>query len=100
MKMKQMILAVIMLMALTACKNSLKESAEMIDLPRSETPENVSKAMDDFFEQAAKDSMDIHSVMIVRDGCVIFSYCTNNKGVLQIEGSLLRKVRFPPSISS
>ena len=73
MKMKQMILAVIMLMALTACKNSLKESAEMIDLPRSETPESVSKAMDDFFEQAAKDSMDIHSVMIVRDGSVIYS---------------------------
>ena len=62
------------LMAMTACKNSVKESAEIIDLPRSETPESVAKAMDGFFEQAAKDSMDIHSVMIVKNGHVIYSH--------------------------
>ena len=71
------IFAVLALMALTACKNNVKEPAEMIDLPRVETPDSVSKAMDGFFEQAAADSMDIHSVMIVRDGSVIYSRWQN-----------------------
>ena len=66
-KMRKTFFAVLVLMALTACKN-VKETAEMIDLPRAETPDSVAKAMDGFFEQAATDSMDIHSVMIVRDG--------------------------------
>ena len=65
--------AVLVLMALTACKNNVKKTAEIIDLPRAETPDSVAKAMDGFFEQAAADSMDIHSVMIVRDGSVIYS---------------------------
>ena len=73
MKMRKSFFAVLVLMALTACKNNVKETAEMIDLPRAETPNDVAKAMDDFFEQAAADSMDIHSVMIVRDGNVIYS---------------------------
>ena len=73
MKMKQTILAVMMLMTLTACKSNVKESAEIIDLPRAETPDSVAKAMDAFWGQAANDSMDIHSVMIVRDGSVIYS---------------------------
>lgn len=71
--MKQTILAVMMLMTLTACKSNVKESAEIIDLPRAETPDSVAKAMDAFWGQAANDSMDIHSVMIVRDGSVIYS---------------------------
>ena len=61
------------LMALTACKNSVKETAEIIDLPRAETPDSVATAMDTFFQEAAADSMDIHSVMIVKDGSVIYS---------------------------
>ena len=61
------------LMALTACKNNVKETAEIIDLPRAETPDSVAAAMDDFFQEAASDSMDIHSVMIVKDGNVIYS---------------------------
>jgi CubicO group peptidase (beta-lactamase class C family) len=65
--------AALVLMALTACKNNVKETAEIIDLPRAETPDSVAQAMDGFFEQAASDSMDIHSVMIVRDGSVIYS---------------------------
>ena len=73
MKMRKTFFAVLVLMALTACKNNVKETAEMIDLPRAETPDNMAKAMDGFFEQAAADSMDIHSVMIVRDGNVIYS---------------------------
>ena len=74
MKMKQTLLAVAMvLIALTACKNNVKDSAEIIDLPRAETSESVDKAMNAFFDQAKHDSMDIHSVMIVRDGNVIYS---------------------------
>jgi ABC-type uncharacterized transport system auxiliary subunit len=49
MKMKQTILAVMMLMTLTACKSNVKESAEIIDLPRAETPDSVAKAMDAFW---------------------------------------------------
>ena len=62
-----------MLMALMACKNSQKEVAEVIDLPRAETPDGVASAMENFFTEAANDSLDIHSVMIVKDGQVIFS---------------------------
>ena len=71
--MRKSFFAALVLMALTACKNNVKETAEMIDLPRAETPDSVAKAMDGFFEQATADSMDIHSVMIVRDGSVIYS---------------------------
>ena len=71
--MRKTFFAALVLMALTACKNNVKETAEIIDLPRAETPDSVAKAMDGFFEQAASDSMDIHSVMIVRDGSVIYS---------------------------
>ena len=71
--MRKTIFAALVLMVLTACKNNMKETAEIIDLPRAETPDSMAKAMDGFFEQAASDSMDIHSVMIVRDGSVIYS---------------------------
>jgi CubicO group peptidase (beta-lactamase class C family) len=71
--MKKTIWAALMLLALTACKNNVKETAEIIDLPRAETPESVASAMDGFFQKAATDSFDIHSVMIVKDGQVIFS---------------------------
>ena len=65
--------AAMMLIALMACKNNAKEKTEIIDLPRAETPDSVAQAMDTFFQEAAKDSMDVHSVMIVKDGNVIFS---------------------------
>jgi CubicO group peptidase (beta-lactamase class C family) len=73
MKMRKTFFAALVLMALTACKNNVKETTDVINLPRTETPDSVAKAMDGFFEQAAADSMDIHSVMIVRNGSVIFS---------------------------
>ena len=73
MKMRKTFFAVLVLMALTACKNNVKDKTDVIDLPRAETPDSVAKAMDSFFEHAAADSMDIHSVMIVRDGSVIYS---------------------------
>ena len=40
MKMRKMLWAAVMLVALTACKNSVKQTAEIVDLPRSETPEH------------------------------------------------------------
>ena len=73
MKVRKPFFAALVLMALTACKNNVKETAEIIDLPRAETPDSVAQAMDTFFLEAANDSMDIHSVMIVRDGSVIYS---------------------------
>ena len=73
MKMKQTIVMAMMLMALVACKNSQTQVTEIIDLPRAETPDSVAKAMENFFEKAATDSFDVHSVMIVKDGQVIFS---------------------------
>ena len=79
MKIKKTFGAVMMLMALTACKN-VKETAEIIDLPRAETPDSVAAAMDTFFQEAADDSMDVHSVMIVKDGSVIYS-CWQSQGV-------------------
>ena len=65
--------AAAMLMALMACKNNVIATAEVIDLPRAETPDSLAAAMDTFFQEAANDSMDIHSVMIVKDGKVIYS---------------------------
>ncbi len=73
MEMRKIIWVAAVLMALTACKNSVKENAEVTDLPRAETPDSVAKAMERFFQSAAADSMDIHSVMIVKDGQVIYS---------------------------
>ena len=61
------------LMAQTACNSNVNNQAEIIDLPRAETPDSVAAALETFFKEAAADSMDIHSVMIVKDGNVIFS---------------------------
>ena len=72
--MRKYLWAAVMLMTFTACKNRVKQTAEVIDLPRTETPDSVAKAMDGFFQAAADVSMDIHSVMIVKDGNVIYSH--------------------------
>jgi CubicO group peptidase (beta-lactamase class C family) len=71
--MRKTILTVMVLMALVACTNQTKQTSEIIDLPRAETPDSVKAAMEGFFEQAEADSMDIHSVMIVKNGSVIYS---------------------------
>ena len=70
---KTYLFAAMMLMLLSACKSRVNETAEVIDLPRAETPDSVAIAMDNFFQEAVNDSMDIHSVMIVKDGKVIYS---------------------------
>ena len=107
MKMRIFLWAAVVLMALTACKNSVKETAEIIDLPRVETPDSVVKAMEGFFQTAADDSMDIHSVMIVKDGntatgrarewiaCRMYS-TPSVRLLLPLQwASLLPKVRWP-----
>ena len=73
MKMRKILWAVVVLVALTACKDNVKETNEIVNLPRVETPDGVAKAMEGFFQAAAADSLDVHSVMIVKDGNVIFS---------------------------
>lgn len=75
MKMKKVMIlgALVALLAVIGC-NEKKETAEINDLPRAETPDSVAKAMEGFFQAAADDSMDIHSVMIVKDGSVIYSH--------------------------
>ena len=70
---KTFLSAAVMLMVLTACKTNVNETTEIIDLPRVETPDSLAAAMDTFFQEAENDSMDIHSVMIVKDGSVIYS---------------------------
>ena len=72
--MKRMIMAAVVLVALVASKSNAKERTEVTNLPRVETPDSVKTAMDGFFAQAAQDSMDIHSVMLVKDGQVIYSH--------------------------
>lgn len=74
MKMRRTCWAIIMLMAITACKNSVNNQADSTGLPRVETPDSVAAAMERFFQEAATDSMDIHSVMLVKEGNVIYSH--------------------------
>ena len=74
MKTRKFVWVALVLMALTSSMNSMKAQTEIIDLPRVGTPERVEKAMKGFFAQAADKSMDIHSVMIVRNGNVIYSH--------------------------
>lgn len=71
--MRKTIFTAMVLMALVACTNQTKQTSEIIDLPRAETPDSVTAAMEGFFEQAEANSMDIHSVMIVKNGSVIYS---------------------------
>lgn len=40
--MRKTFFAALVLMALTACKNNVKETTDVIDLPRTETPDRQS----------------------------------------------------------
>lgn len=71
--MKKLFLACSLLMVLTVCQ-AQSQRDESVDLPRAETPEKVTTAMDAFFGAAAKAKLDVHSVMIVKDGAVIYSH--------------------------
>lgn len=71
--MKKLFLACSLLMVLTVCQ-AQSQRDERVDLPRAETPEKVTTAMDAFFSAAAKAKLDVHSVMIVKDGAVIYSH--------------------------
>ena len=71
--MKKLFLACSLLMVLTVCQ-AQSQRDESVDLPRAETPEKVTTAMDAFFSAAANAKLDVHSVMIVKDGAVIYSH--------------------------
>ena len=71
--MKHTFWTAVVLAALTACMSSMSASAEVIDLPRAKTSKKVAKAMDGFFQAAADKKMDIHSVMVVKKGRVVYS---------------------------
>ncbi len=71
--MKKLFLACSLLMVLTVCQ-AQSQRDESVDLPRAETPEKVTTAMDAFFSAAAKAKLDVHGVMIVKDGAVIYSH--------------------------
>lgn len=70
--MKKIFLACSLLMVLAACQNK-SQTDEVIDLPRAETPDSIASAMDAFFSAADSAKLDVHSVMIVKDGAVVFS---------------------------
>ena len=50
-----------------------KAKAKETGLPRAETPTKVAQGMEGFFHGAANEKKDIHSVMIVKGGNVIYS---------------------------
>lgn len=70
MKMRKFVWTTVVLVALTMCMNV---SAQVNNLPRAKTPKKVEKAMEDFFQGAADQKKDVHSVMIVKNGEVIYS---------------------------
>ena len=73
MKQSRILWLAAILAALTACNNKNKATADVIDLPRAETPEILAKAMESFFQSAADKQLDVHSAMVVKDGSVIYS---------------------------
>ena len=69
----KLLFAAMLLIALAACKSSNKQDAvEIIDLPRVETPEAVSSAMDSYLKGVEAAQQDLHSIMVVQHGNVIY----------------------------
>ena len=65
--------AAVLLMTLAACKSSNKQDAvEIIDLPRVETPAAVSSAMENYLKGVETAQQDLHSIMVVQHGNVIY----------------------------
>lgn len=77
MKAKIIYLTAAIIAALVACQSKAKQTTDNKYLPRVETPDSVAKAMDSFFQKASDDSLEIHSIMVVKDGNVIFSKWQN-----------------------
>lgn len=70
---KTLLFAFMLLMTMSACKNSNKQEAvEIKDLPRVETPAAVATAMDNYFKGVEAAQQDLHSIMVVQHGNVIY----------------------------
>lgn len=73
------------LLALSACSKStvLTNDESNTSLPRLESPTYISAAADSLWNQAAADSLEIHSLMIVSDGKVIYEDWRNGGDATQ-----------------
>jgi CubicO group peptidase (beta-lactamase class C family) len=71
--MKKLLFVGMLLAALTACKSGSKqEAAEIKDLPRVETAAPVASAMENYFKAVEEAKQDLHSIMVVQHGNVIY----------------------------
>ena len=71
--MKKLFFVGMLLAALTACKSGSKqEAAEIKDLPRVETAAPVASAMENYFKAGEEAKQDLHSIMVVQHGNVIY----------------------------
>lgn len=57
---------------LGSCSSGNQNLTKEGDLPRKATPEKLSQAMDSYLKAIDEIQMDIHSIMIVQDGSVLF----------------------------
>jgi len=71
---KNLLFVGMLLMALTACKSGNQQAAEIIDLPRIETPAKVATAMENYLKGVAEAEQDLHSIMVVQHGNVLFQH--------------------------
>ena len=73
--MKKFLFVGMLLMTLVACKSGNKqETAEIIDLPRVETPAQVASAMENYLKAVKEAQQDLHSIMVVQHGNVLFQH--------------------------
>lgn len=75
MKTTSFLITVYLMLMFCSCKTNTtqKEEADGRSLERSETPAYLNSAIDSLWNQAAADSLELHSLMIVSDGKVIYA---------------------------
>jgi CubicO group peptidase (beta-lactamase class C family) len=70
---KKLLFVGMLLMGLAACKgNGKQEAVEVIDLPRVETTAPLATAMDNYLKGVEEAKQDLHSIMVVQHGNVIY----------------------------
>ena len=74
MKTTSFLITVLPLLMFCSCKTNTtpKEETDGRSLERAETPAYLNSAVDSLWNQAAADSLELHSLMIVNDGKVIY----------------------------
>ena len=75
--MKKVLSIGFMALVLTACGGKKQNAEEIIDLPRAEVDQNIAVAVDSFYNATATrpvkpDSIELHSVMVVKHGEVVY----------------------------